>query len=69
MKVKTGLRLGMLAALYGVAGCSMIQKPCQDPNSCNCPTNSNPACTPFPDDNGDNPSTMAKKNHDGGTDR
>lgn len=29
--------------------------------SCECPTSPNPACAPFPNDNGDNPSTMTKK--------
>jgi hypothetical protein len=78
MKVKTGIAVGMLWATFSPAGCSLLQKPCQDPLSCQCPTNQNPACAPFPNDDGDNPSTMAKKpirktgdvpSPDGGTDR
>jgi hypothetical protein len=55
-------------AIIHLGGCSLINKPCADPMSCNCPTSPNPACAPWPDDNGDNPSTMAKRNRpDGGT--
>jgi len=57
--------LGVLLAM-ALGGCSFIQKPCQDPNSCECASNQNPSCAPFPNDNGDNPSQMAKK-PDGGS--
>jgi hypothetical protein len=58
----------MLASVLG-AGCAWFEKkadtPCPDPNSCECPTNQNPGCAPWPDDNGDNPSQMTKR-PDGG---
>lgn len=43
--------LAVLAAMaIGAAGCAWLQKPCQDPMSCDCPSNQNPACAPFPND-------------------
>jgi hypothetical protein len=58
--VKTGLAVGMLAAFAGCAWfTSEINKPCPDPQSCECPTTTNPACAPFPQD--------AKEPIDGGT--
>jgi hypothetical protein len=71
VRVKTGLEIGMLA-VFSAAGCawfsSEVNKPCPDPQSCECPTTTNPACPPWPNDNGDNPSTMTKR-PDGGTSR
>jgi len=67
MKRNHPLAFLVVLGAMGLGSCAIFQKPCQDPNSCECPTNQNPACAPFPDDNGDNPSTMTKKPIDGGT--
>jgi hypothetical protein len=52
VKVKTGIAVGVLALTLN--GCawfeSEINKPCPDPNSCTCPTSTNPACPQFPQD-------------------
>lgn len=60
--------LAALLALLGAA-CSLINKPCSDPMSCNCATTQNPACPAWPSD--DNPSWAqdAKRKPDGGTEK
>lgn len=64
MKVKAGLRIGMLAALFGAAGC--YPRPCS-PNDLTClpctdARTQNPACAPPWQ-----PVPIDQKNPDGGS--